>query len=256
MACGRVGSRFGGRAGGQPAHAATITVNRTGDAGDRNIADAACDTSPKRGKQCTLRAAIEEANDTSGADEVGFAIGGTAPVKTISPLSPLPTITRAVTINGYSQRGARPNTKARGNDAVLKVQLVGTNAGLEADGFLIQASGVTIKGLVINRFSSDGLQINGFVAAGNRVEGNFIGTNASGTEARSNADDGVQIGNSVSVNGNTIGGRGPPSATLSPATWGAASRSAAPDRRTTGSRATLSVPTPRAPGAWASTVAA
>lgn len=53
-----------------PADAATtFTVNKTGDVADRKITDAACDVSRKRGKQCTLRAALEEANDTFGADD-------------------------------------------------------------------------------------------------------------------------------------------------------------------------------------------
>ena len=66
-----------------------------------------CDTSRKKGKQCTLRAAIEESNDTPGADTINFNIVSDASVKTISPASLLPIITEAVTINGYTQRGAR-----------------------------------------------------------------------------------------------------------------------------------------------------
>lgn len=84
-----------------PAGAAvTFTVNKSGDAGDRRISDTVCDTSRKRGKQCTLRAAIQEANDTNGADTIRFNIVSSASVKTISPNSPLPDITEAVTING------------------------------------------------------------------------------------------------------------------------------------------------------------
>src|SRR5215216_5021953 len=54
-----------------PADAATtFTVNFTGDANDRRITDTVCDTSRERGKQCTLRAAIQEANVTTGADTI------------------------------------------------------------------------------------------------------------------------------------------------------------------------------------------
>lgn len=116
-----------------PAEAATFTVNRTDDADDRNINDSNCDTSRKRGKQCTLRAAIQEANNTPGADTINFNIGGAASVKTISPASPLPTITEAVTINGYSQPGASANTLAVGNNAVLKIQLNGSGRGWAQD---------------------------------------------------------------------------------------------------------------------------
>ena len=88
-----------------PAEAATtFTVNKTSDAKDRRISDSVCDTSRKRGKQCTLRAAIEESNDTSGADTINFNIGSTTGVKTINVgstvFAPLPDITDPVIING------------------------------------------------------------------------------------------------------------------------------------------------------------
>ena len=195
------------------ADAATIfTVNKTGDAGDRKI-NGVCDASRKRGKQCTLRAAIQEANDPTvnpGLDTINFNIGGTAGVKTISPASPLPGISDSVTIDGYTQRGASENTLAVGNDAVLKLQLNGTNAGTIAnpdpDGLGILASNSTIKGLVINRFGGDGVEILGDGATGNKVEGNFLGTTANGTDDRGN-ERGVLI--RVNADSNTIGGTQP-----------------------------------------------
>ena len=63
--------------------------------------------------------ADETANATTGADTIDFAIPGTG-VKTIAPDSALPVITEAVSINGYSQPGATPNTLAKGTDAKLK----------------------------------------------------------------------------------------------------------------------------------------
>ena len=48
----------------------------------------------------------------------------------IVPVTALPKITEAVSINGYSQPGARPNQKAVGSDAVLGIGL----SGAEADG--------------------------------------------------------------------------------------------------------------------------
>ncbi len=90
----------------KPAHAATtFTVNKTGDAGDSNIGDTVCDSSDKSGNQCTLRAAIQEANannnDATVADQIDFAIGGKATVKTINVGSTgngaLPIITEPVT---------------------------------------------------------------------------------------------------------------------------------------------------------------
>src|SRR5918998_6971478 len=153
-----------------PAWAATFIVNRTADTPDANLANAACDVNAsQQGNQCTLRAAIQEANDTNGADEIRFNIVSAAAVKTIFPTSALPTITEAVTINGYTQTGASQNTLAEGNDAVLKVQLNGTNAG-PAHGLVIEAPDTTIRGLVINRFVGNGVFITG---SGAKVLGNF-----------------------------------------------------------------------------------
>jgi len=191
--------------GASPAEAATtFTVNKTGDGDDRNLSDARCDTSTRNGSQCTLRAAIEETNDTAGADTIEFDISGAA--QTIKPGSQLPTMTDTVTIDGYTQQGASPNTLAEGNDAVLKVKLNGTNAGTDADGLVIATSDSTIKGLVINRFDGDGVQIDGPSSTGNnKVEGNFIGTNDQGTIDNGNGGEGVFVFD----DSNTVGGTQP-----------------------------------------------
>ena len=186
-----------------PAYAATFTVNRTGDANDANLANAACDANTSQtGNQCTLRAAIQEANDTAGADIVRFNIVSAASVKTIFPTRPLPTITEALTMNGYAQSGASANTLAEGNDAVLKVVLDGSKAG-SANGLVIQAANSTIRGLAINRFEGNGILLSGSGATGNNIEGNRIGTNAGGTTAQGNADDGVDV---FGADDNSIGG--------------------------------------------------
>ena len=108
----------------------TFTVNSTEDHSDAVLTEGGpCDTGyrvPGPGgameAECTLRAAIEQANYTPGADIINFAIPGSG-VKTVAPESALPTITGPVTINGYSQPGAQPNQKAVGSDAVLKIEL-------------------------------------------------------------------------------------------------------------------------------------
>jgi len=100
-----------------PAHAeTTLIVNDTGDFHDFISGNGFCGA----GGSCSLRAAIEEANSTSGAETINFDIPGTG-VKTIvvnaSGLGALPPITGQVTIDGYTQTGAHANTKAVGNDA-------------------------------------------------------------------------------------------------------------------------------------------
>ena len=194
-----------------PAQAATtFTVNSTADAPDAFTTSNTCDTDVfTSGDQCTLRAAIQQANATAGADAINFAISGTG-VKTIavgsSGLGELPTITEQVTINGYTQPGASPNTKTVGNDASLKIVLDGTNSsGRRGSGLEIQnASNSVIKGLVVNRFTTQGINIAGN-SVGTRIEGNFIGTDPSGTLDRGNGNDGVGLfdGPSQTVIGGT-----------------------------------------------------
>jgi len=174
----------------------TLVVNRIGDQADLNLANAVCDVSTNTGNQCTLRAAIQEANDTPGLDTINFNITSTS--KTITPATPLPPIVGTVTINGYSQANAAVNTNATGNNAVLKIILDGVNAGADADGLAIQANDSLVRGLVIQRFDGAGIEITG---SGNVVAGNLIGTNAAGTEARPNT-----VGVKVLGSNNVIGG--------------------------------------------------
>ena len=182
----------------------TFTVNQTSDASDENLADGVCDiNSLVSGDQCTLRAAIEQANATSGADTINFNLLGSGPF-TITPTSQLPTIADQLTINGYTQPGASPNTLARGTNANLLIELNGTEAGT-ADGLEIGAggSGSLIKGLVINRFSNQGIDVSSLSAAltNVRIEGNFVGTDPSGTQALPNSGDGIEMDASNSVVG-------------------------------------------------------
>jgi hypothetical protein len=114
-------------------------------------------------------------------------------VATISPQSQLPTITHQVKINGYSQPGASPNTRAVGDEASLKVELDGTNMSAFESGLEISdASNSVIRSLVINRFDGNGISIHGD-SIGNRVEGNFIGTDPTGTLDRGNIHSAVGL---------------------------------------------------------------
>jgi CSLREA domain-containing protein len=125
----------------------TFTVNSTLDFSDLNTSDGICDEDPGIAQVCTLRAAIEQANTTSGADIINFNITGSG-VQTITPSVPLPLIFSPVTIDGHTQPGASPNTLAKGTNAKLTVELNGTNAGSFTDGLQIArvASGTTVRG--------------------------------------------------------------------------------------------------------------
>lgn len=166
-----VGVLFAGAV--RPAHAADFTVTSTEDSGPGS-----------------LRQAILDANAASGADRIFFNIPGTG-VKTISPASALPSITGAVTIDGYTQAGASENTLATGNDAVLLVELDGSALGGRVDGlfFARSAGGSTVRGLIVNRFGASGIAI----GADSVVEGNFIGTDKDGAADLGNSLEGVGL---------------------------------------------------------------
>ena len=82
---------------------------------------------PSLGTGTSLREAINLANSAPGADTIDFDIPGTG-VQTISLLSALPTITDPVVINGYTQPGAKQNSLANGDNAVLLIELSGASA--------------------------------------------------------------------------------------------------------------------------------
>ena len=200
-----------------PANAATtFTVNRTDDAQDGEIIDDLCDVDTAvEGNQCTLRAAIQEANstanDVAGPDAINFNlpddpnVAGNE-VKTISPSTPLPNLTDPVIIDGYSQPGSSTSDSS-GSNAIVKIELSGANAGAAATGLTITAADSIIKGLTINRFDQYGILIKGAGATNNKVEGNYIGTDASGTQRLGNFWAGVRIENASAKN--TIGGTQP-----------------------------------------------
>jgi CSLREA domain-containing protein len=160
---------------------ATFTVNSTADPGDGT-----CD-----GTECTLREAIAAANTNAGTDTIEFNIPGVGP-HTISPGSALPTITDPLIIDGSSEPdfAGTPIT-----------ELDGSSAGASVDGLKITAGSSTVKGLVINRFDGDGIELS--TNGGNVIEGNYIGIDVTGTSDLGNSQAGVYISSGSS---NTIGG--------------------------------------------------
>jgi len=143
---------------------------------------------------------------TSNTIQFNIAAGGVQTINVGTDASaagiPLPTISKPVVINGYTQGGASLNTLARGDNAVLLIQLNGASAGVGANGLDlgIGSGGSIVRGLVINRFSANGIAIE---SDGNTVVGNFIGTDTTGNApGPGNAGDGILI---QGANGTTIG---------------------------------------------------
>ncbi len=194
---------------------ATFVVDSTGDEPDDNTADNICHTALNT---CTLRAAIQQANVTAGPDVIHFNITGGG-VHTIRPVGGLPNITGPVTIDGYSQPGSSVNTLAVGNNAILLIEIDGSLSGGIANGLSIFTDGCVIKGLVINRFTNPGIQIDttgGGAVGGHTIQGNFIGITPDGTAAAGNTGIGVFI---RSPN-NLVGGPNPADRNVIAATGG------------------------------------
>ncbi|MEZ5658199.1 MAG: DUF4347 domain-containing protein [Burkholderiaceae bacterium] len=181
-----------------------IWVTTSADTLDGNTASLA-DLQSNRGAdgRISLREAIIAANNTVGANEIYFNIpdalvGG---AHTIQPASALPAITDTVVIDGTSEPdfGTSPIIELDGS------LLGGTEAGLVLDG---GSDGSEIRGQVINRFPSYGIDVRG--ASGVKIQGNFVGTDVTGTVAAGNADNAIFLhlgATGALVGGSTAGER-------------------------------------------------
>jgi CSLREA domain-containing protein len=171
------------------AQSLTFMVNTRNDGVDAAPGDGVC--SDINGN-CTLRAAIQEANaNVNIHDFIHFNIPGTG-VQTISPTMPLPTLidNAGVTIDGSTQPGAMVGFTPP-SSAVLMIEIKGNMASLPTPthGFWILSDNNDISGLVINEFSGDGIRIEGtpMMTTNNFIHANFIGTDPTGTIDLGNA---------------------------------------------------------------------
>ncbi|MBI3949375.1 MAG: HYR domain-containing protein [Acidobacteria bacterium] len=158
----------------------------------------------------SLRQKILDANANPGVDTICFNIPGAGP-HTINLISALPTITNPVVIDGTTQPGFA---------GTPLIELNGASAGSSTDGLVIITAGnSTVRGLVINRFVGDiyggGHGILLSTNGGNVIEGNFLGTNVTGTAQLANRVSGVfingpnnTIGGTASNSRNVISGNG------------------------------------------------
>lgn len=184
----------------------TIVVDRTDDAGPG-----------------TLRQALLDANAGPGPNAIAFAFPGPGPF-TIALQSPLPPITEAARIDGWSQVGfsGRPLVQLDGSaaGAVLTAAqaspaAIGSSAVPGVTGLSLLSGSNVVRGLALFGFET-GLRVAG--PGGNVIEGNFIGTDTTGALALGNTGDGLvvtspcnRIGSSLRGAGNVIvsnGGRG------------------------------------------------
>lgn len=179
---------------------ATFTVTTTADEDDGNC-----------GASCSLREAISAANFSPGTNAINFNIGGGGPavIRPDSDFGGLPNIENSVTVNATTQPGF--------NGQPL-IEIKGDLVGEGANGLSVNAANVVIRGFVINQFDSivtpENGQIGGtgiavFNFEGDTftrfciIEGNYLGTDPTGTQDRGNDQAGLLIFDS---DNNTVGG--------------------------------------------------
>src|SRR6185436_7570969 len=129
-----------------------------------------------------------------GSDSINFNISG--PSLRIEPVLALPDITDTIVIDGSTQPGfsGTPIVELNGNKSAVR-------------GLFVNAPGSTIRGLVINGFSTGAIVI-GPAAGGSHVEGCYIGTDVTGKSVIPNGGPGVSVFSSNNViGGSTLSAR-------------------------------------------------
>ncbi len=174
LICGVVlcGALLGARAASAESEGFLFIVNTTKTEGLDNVCNAA---------ECALSEAIQAANALAGKDTIKFNIpANTDPgcvaatgICTIQPRTALPEITAPLSLNGYSQPGASPNTLAVGDEAKLKIVVKGPGFHDETNavGLSLKTDNSTVKGLALVDFTDL------LVVEGENVQltGNFFG---------------------------------------------------------------------------------
>ena len=145
--------------------ASTLVVTNTNDSGPGS-----------------LRQAIFDANDAGPRDTITFNIPGSGP-HTIRPTTRnLPDITQPVVIDGTTQPGLQRHAAHRDQRRERGHRLSGlSSTAATASSAAWRSTGSLASGIVAQR------------AGGNTIEGNFIGTNPTGTAALPNSGDGIIV---------------------------------------------------------------
>ncbi len=163
----------------------------------------------------SLAQAVEDANaNQDESHQIVFAIPGPG-VHTIDLSNTVIPLGFSITIDGYTQPGASPNTLSLGDNAVILIQLDGGGSTTTPSGRLgISGNDCVVRGLSFTGFTGptqDYAAItisNIFPEDGhdNLIEGNFIGLAPDGVTLRGNS---FGISTGAGGTGNVIGGTSP-----------------------------------------------
>ncbi|HVS64072.1 MAG TPA: right-handed parallel beta-helix repeat-containing protein [Thermoanaerobaculia bacterium] len=177
-------------------------VNSQRDLSDAAAGNGACDTGfqvtilGQQRPECTLRAAIQEANAAAGDDVILFDPNGPGEPGAaqdgeylIRPGSSLPLVT------GTTRIGGAPGSQ--------QVDVDGLVAGAATDGlrFAGSASRSEVRDLAIYRFTGEGIDVDR--APGFKLVSSYLGTDRAGTAGRGNGRNGLRLN---AVQGGEVGG--------------------------------------------------
>ncbi|MFL5895096.1 MAG: right-handed parallel beta-helix repeat-containing protein [Thermoleophilaceae bacterium] len=201
--------------------ATTYTVNEAGDQPDATTADGMCDWDTGAvGNQCTLRAAIQQANANVGTDTINFSGAGQSPQPTAGlNAATTAAITDAVTINGGGTTTVTVGTSAAGpllqstaaNTSLKGITFTGGGSGLMLQ---LGGDGANLDHVTVSKFPGDGIALaggNATLSATDVRDGAGVGISLSGNNARvsggsvhSNAGDGISISGQNDVLGRVV----------------------------------------------------
>ncbi len=191
----------------KPAHAATFTVNSTDDGGDKDFTNGICDTGllifPTLEAQCTLRAAIQQANATSGADTIDVSVGSVT-----------------LSVVGISEELAAMGDLDIRQDVIIEGNGVTVTAGESFNDrifHVVSPAKATIKGVSIER--GEGIDGGGvYVASGAKLD--LIGSTVKGNLAIDPDPGGEIMGGGIYNGGNLTVARSTISGNTSEASGG------------------------------------
>ena len=187
------------------AGAVDFMVNSVEDGHDALPGDGICSTGvfialpsvpPIFQAECTLRAAMEEANALAESDRVTFSeylpvVGGEI---LIEPATPLPMIRDALVFDGYTA----PGYQSANPEAPPVVHLSGRRIAGTGHGLWVGPGGdyTLIRGLAIFDFPGNGIRVSPFFAPGPwyvSLEGSHIGVRRSFFYDQGNASHGIEV---------------------------------------------------------------
>jgi uncharacterized repeat protein (TIGR01451 family)/CSLREA domain-containing protein len=182
----------------------SFVVTNTNDSGTGSLREAILCSNASEGVLDTITFNIPT-TDAGFVDADNDDVRDVGDYWSIRPPTALPAIIDPVIIDGYTQPGAAQNSDPLGFNGTLLIE-INRNVGPEV--FLLNGSGSTIRGFVINgNGNATGISIKD--GSNNFIQGNFIGTNPAGTASIPNHYGIDIVGLSAAASDNVIGGAEP-----------------------------------------------